>query len=161
MSNSCESMDYNPPGFSVHGILQARTLVVVVLCYSLSRVQLFATPWTGILQAPLSMGVSRQEYWNGLPFPSPGFIIKEMQNKNTITFHISQCQIFKTWVNPSESEEKDKFSFAPGRNKMNLVVFLNLKCLYPFVSAIQILKTCPLVCKNNIKIYYTYTVCNK
>ena len=64
-------MDYNPPGFSVHGILQARTLVVVVLCYSLSRVQLFATPWTGILQAPLSMGVSRQEYWNELLFPSP------------------------------------------------------------------------------------------
>ena len=31
-----------------------------------------ATPWTVTLQAPLSMGFSRQEYWNGLPFPSPG-----------------------------------------------------------------------------------------
>ena len=39
---------------------------------SLSRVQLFATPWTVACQAPLSMGFSRQEYWNGLPFPSPG-----------------------------------------------------------------------------------------
>ena len=39
---------------------------------SLSRVQLFATPWTVAYQAPLSMGFSRQEYWNGLPFPSPG-----------------------------------------------------------------------------------------
>ena len=39
---------------------------------SLSRVQLFATPWTVAHQAPLSMGFSRQEYWNGLPFPSPG-----------------------------------------------------------------------------------------
>ena len=38
----------------------------------LSRVQLFATPWTVAHQAPLSMGFSRQEYWSGLPFPSPG-----------------------------------------------------------------------------------------
>ena len=39
---------------------------------SLSRVQLFATPWTVAHQAPPPMGFSRQEYWNGLPFPSPG-----------------------------------------------------------------------------------------
>ena len=39
---------------------------------SLSRVPLFATPWTVALQAPLSTGFSRQEYWSGLPFPSPG-----------------------------------------------------------------------------------------
>ena len=39
---------------------------------SLSRVRLFATPWTVDHQAPPSMGVSRQEYWSGLPFPSPG-----------------------------------------------------------------------------------------
>ena len=32
----------------------------------------FATPWTVARQAPLSMGFSRQEYWSGLPFPSPG-----------------------------------------------------------------------------------------
>ena len=38
----------------------------------LSRVQLFATPWTVACQAPPSMGFSRQEYWSGLPFPSPG-----------------------------------------------------------------------------------------
>ena len=37
----------------------------------LSRVQLFATPWTIAYQAPPSMGFSRQEYWSGLPFPSP------------------------------------------------------------------------------------------
>ena len=34
-------------------------------------VQLFATPWTVVHQAPLSMGFSRQEHWCGLPFPSP------------------------------------------------------------------------------------------
>ena len=39
---------------------------------SLSRVRLFATPWTTAYQAPLSMGLCRQEYWSGLPFPSPG-----------------------------------------------------------------------------------------
>ena len=38
----------------------------------LSRVRLFATPWTVAYQAPLSMGFSRQEYWSGVPFPSPG-----------------------------------------------------------------------------------------
>ena len=39
---------------------------------SLSRVQLFATPWTVALQAPLSMGFFRQEYWSELPCPPPG-----------------------------------------------------------------------------------------
>ena len=38
----------------------------------LSHAQLFATPWVVALQAPLSMGFSRQEYWSGLPFPPPG-----------------------------------------------------------------------------------------
>ena len=39
---------------------------------SLSHVRLFATPWTVAYQAPPSVGFSRQEYWSGLPFPSPG-----------------------------------------------------------------------------------------
>ena len=39
---------------------------------SLSRVQLFVIPWVVAYQAPLSMGFSRQGYWSGLPFPSPG-----------------------------------------------------------------------------------------
>ena len=39
---------------------------------SLNRIQLFVTPWTVAYQAPPSMGFSRQEYWSGLPFPSPG-----------------------------------------------------------------------------------------
>ena len=38
---------------------------------SLSHVRLFVTPWTVAYQAPPSMGFSRQEYWSGLPFPSP------------------------------------------------------------------------------------------
>ena len=41
-------------------------------CHLLSYVRLFVTPWTGTHQASLSMEFSRQEYWSGLPFPSPG-----------------------------------------------------------------------------------------
>ena len=43
-----------------------------VKCESFSVVLLFATPGTVAHQAPLSMGFSRQEYWSGVPFPSPG-----------------------------------------------------------------------------------------
>ena len=49
-----------------------RDLILLGFWQSLSRVRLFATPWTVAYQAPLSMGFSRQEYWSGLPFPSPG-----------------------------------------------------------------------------------------
>ena len=40
----------------------------------LSRIPLFAIPWTVACQAPLSMELSRQEYWSGLPFPFPGYL---------------------------------------------------------------------------------------
>ena len=45
----------------------------------LSRVQLFATSWTVAYQVPPSMGFSKQEYWSGLPFPSPKIKRKESQ----------------------------------------------------------------------------------
>ena len=67
-----DPMDCNLLGSSIHGIFQARVLEVKVKVKSLSRVRLFATPWTVAYQAPPSMGFSRQEYWSGLPFPSPG-----------------------------------------------------------------------------------------
>ena len=51
--------------------LRGFTFLLVKL-KSLSRVWLFATLWTVAHQAPLSMGFSRQEYWSGLPVPSPG-----------------------------------------------------------------------------------------
>ena len=50
--------------------LWSKSCVYVYAC-PLSSIQLFATPWTVAFQAPLSMGFSRQEYWSGLPFPSP------------------------------------------------------------------------------------------
>ena len=75
-------IDSSPPGSSIPGILQARTLDWVAISFSnawkwkvkvksLSRVQLLATPWTAAHQAPPSVGFSRQEYWIGLPVPSP------------------------------------------------------------------------------------------
>ena len=48
--------------------------LATIRAQSLSRVQLFVTPWTVTCQAPLSMGFSRQEYWRGLPCPSPGHL---------------------------------------------------------------------------------------
>ena len=78
----CDPIDGSPPGSPVPGILQARTLAWVAISFSnawkwkvkvkpLSRVQLFATPWTAAYQAPPSMGFSRQEYGSGVPLPSP------------------------------------------------------------------------------------------
>ena len=52
------------------GILEVHMKFVIEKL--LSRVQLFATPWTAGHQAPASMGFPRQEYWSELPFPSPG-----------------------------------------------------------------------------------------
>ena len=79
----CNLIDGRPPGSSLPGILQARTLEWVAISFSnvqkwkvkvksLSRAWLLATPWTAAYQAPLSMGFSRQEYWSGVPLPSPG-----------------------------------------------------------------------------------------
>ena len=75
-------VDGSPQGSPVPGILQARTLEWVAISFSKaskwkvkvkshSRGQLFTTAWTAAYQAPPSMGFSRQEYWNGLPLPSP------------------------------------------------------------------------------------------
>ena len=57
-----------------------------VVCVLLSRVQLFATQWTVLCQTPLSMEFSRQEYWSGLPFPSPW--IKKAECRRTDAFEL-------------------------------------------------------------------------
>ena len=109
----CDPIDGSPPGSPVPGILQARTLEWAAISFSnagkwkvkvksLSRVRLSATPWTAAYQAPPSMGFSRQEYWSGVPLPSPiewgnariGFIIS---SENTylmffsLSTHLSPC----------------------------------------------------------------------
>ena len=78
----CNPVDGSPPDSPVPGILQARTLEWVAISFSnackwkgkvksLSPVWLVATTWTAAYQAPPSMGFSRQEYWSGVPSPSP------------------------------------------------------------------------------------------
>ena len=91
----CDSIDGSPPGSPISGILQARTLEWVAISFSkawkwkvkvksLSRVRLLAIPWTAAHQAPLSMGLSRQEYWSGVPLPSPFKEHTELQNLSII-----------------------------------------------------------------------------
>ena len=53
-------------------LLHVHNVMFIIIVKSLSRVWLFATPRTVAHQAPRSMGLSRHEYWGGLPFPSPG-----------------------------------------------------------------------------------------
>ena len=95
----CNPIDGSPPGSAVPGIHQARTLEWVSIPFSnawkwkvkvksLSHVWLFATPWTAAYQAPPSMGFSRQEYWSGVPLPSPNKCPTSIQitaKKATIT----------------------------------------------------------------------------
>ena len=91
------------PGGLVHGVAKSRTWLsnraffifkslpqlYLAWKWSLSPVQLFATPWTVAYQVPPSMGFSRQEYWSGLPFPSPVFnISKEIKHP----FFFRSCQ---------------------------------------------------------------------
>ena len=65
-----------PAALPAQGLLMSFLLIALATCTpwvkSLSLVWLSATPWTVAHQAPPYMGFSRQEYWSGLPFPSPG-----------------------------------------------------------------------------------------
>ena len=89
----CDPIDSSPPGSSVPGILQVRILEWVAISFSnawnwkvkmksLSRFQLFTTPWSAAYQAPLSMGFSRQEYWSGVPLP------KKAERRRIDTFEL-------------------------------------------------------------------------
>ena len=82
----CDPIDGSPPGPAVPGILQAITLEWVAISFSnewkwnlkvklLSHVWLSATPWTAAFQSPPSMGFPKQEYWSGLPLPSPFLVL--------------------------------------------------------------------------------------
>jgi len=98
----CDPIYDSPPISSVPGILQARLLEWVAISFScawkwkvkvksLSRIWLLATPWSVAYQAPPSMGFSRQEYWSGLPFPSPK--VKEESEKVGLKLNIQKTKI--------------------------------------------------------------------
>ena len=93
----CDPIDGSPLGSTVPGILQARTPEWVAISFfnawkwkvkgkSLSRVRLLTTPWTAAYQAPPSMGFSRQEYWSGVPLPSPSQQLNEYKMRTNDSF---------------------------------------------------------------------------
>ena len=98
----CDPTDSGPPGYPIPGTLQARTLEWVAISFSnawkwkvkvklLSHVWLLTTPWTAAHQAPPPMRFSRQEYWSGVPLPSPVLITR--LNKSTLLV----IMIFGVW----------------------------------------------------------------
>ena len=87
----CDPIDGSSPGSAIPRILQARTLEWVAISFSnawkwkvkvksLSRIRPLVTPWTAAYQAPPPMGFSRQEYWSGLPLPSPLVILEKVKS---------------------------------------------------------------------------------
>ena len=85
---------------------------------SLSHVRLFATPWTAAHQAPPSMGFSRQEYWSGVPSPSPfqsellsffSIILARVPGVDLIIVHT--CALFLIW---EESTQSFTFKYVIG-----------------------------------------------
>ena len=106
----CDPIDGSPTGSPVPGILQARTLEWVAISFSnawkwkgkvksFSRVRPSATPWTAAYQASPSMGFSRQEYWSGVPLPSPmvdvGPVLLDINGLNNKKAEIGRMDIWK------------------------------------------------------------------
>ena len=125
MSDSVRPIDSSTPSFPVPGILQARTLDWVAISFSnawkwkvkvksLSCVWLLTTPWTAAYQAPLSMGFSRQEYWSGVPLPSPSTIlVSYISTKNKINPDLPKCpQIILPWNFLNHIQASNKIIFV-------------------------------------------------
>ena len=124
----CDPIDGSPPGSTVPGILQARTLKWVAISFSnawkwkvkvksLSRVQLLATPWTAASQAPLSMGFSRQEHWSGLPLSSP--IFRKHQYKKSQHNVGKLKKISKVYSITKEIYSRSKKAYSTLKNHTN------------------------------------------
>ena len=101
----CDPIDSSPPGSPIPRILQARTLEWVAISFSnawkwkvkvksLSCVQLSVTPWTAAYQAPPSMGFSSQEYWSGVPLPSP----RSLLNISCIFSIHDSILLLRSWI---------------------------------------------------------------
>ena len=134
----CDPIDGGPPGSPVPGILQARTLEWVAISFSnawkgkvkvksLSRALLFATPWSAAYQAPLSMGFSRQEYWSGVPLPSPMWAHTGLLKMVLSWFIMMFTQLSKSIKNHQIVHLKNvKYMIC----KISLKIFLKPKQLY-------------------------------
>ena len=110
----CDPIDGSPPDSPVPGIPQARTLEWVAISSfnawkwkvkvkSLSRVRLLATPWTAAHQAPPSLGFSRQEYWSGVPSPSPEMTAADVYSALSVQSNFISITSLASWNNPGRS----------------------------------------------------------
>ena len=124
----CDPRDSSPLGSAVPGILQARTLEWTAISFSnawkwkvkvksLSRVRLLAIPWTAAYQAPLSMGFARQEYWSGVPLPSPCAVQETHQNASSegkgweLNKPVLQIPYHVLWGNLQETGEGSRWAW--------------------------------------------------
>ena len=126
VSDSVWPHRWQPSRLPVPGILQARTLEWVAISFSnawkckvkvksLSRARLLVTRWTAAYQAPPSMEYSRQEYWSGLPLPSPinsfNFIVRFslLYRKMTVSKNLTHMFYYS---HPMEGTEKSSHSYV-------------------------------------------------
>ena len=88
----CDPMDCSPPGSSTHGIFRARVLEWVAIAFSSVSCSVMFNSlqptvwvlWTVAHQAHPSMGFSRQQYWSGVPLPSPFTVIKRLFSSSSL-----------------------------------------------------------------------------
>ena len=134
----CDPIGGSLPGSSIPGILQARVLEWVAISFSnawkwkvevksLSRVWLLTTPWTVAHQAPPSMGFSRQEYWSGLPLPSPVLSPTQLLFSFALATYHSPSYKFSTALwNASSMEKGTELSLC-----LLVETWLSWKCCLP------------------------------
>ena len=117
----CDPRDGSPPASPVPWILQARTLEWVAISFSnawkwkvkvksLSWVRLLATPWIAAYQAPPSMGFSKQEYWSGVPLPSPKWDLINVKKQ----LHSKGNHKWKKKDNPQNGKNSCKQRYPQG-----------------------------------------------
>ena len=122
---------------------------------SLSRAQLLATPWTAAYQAPPSMGFSRQEYWNGLPLPSPLNLTSWIQRLLIKpVFHVTKCCSSTTWDYPG---------YIPPQNKLTdfILVLTFYSYTFPWKNFFRIISNLSINHRlhwemQNLYVYYEW-----
>ena len=139
----CDPIRSSPPSSPIPGILQARILEWVAISSSnawkwkvkvksLSRVRLFVTPQTAAYQAPPSMGFSRQEYWSGVPLPSPkgGAVHHKEKKKEKVDMAFARTHLFcflivhRTILQPFKLSH---FLTSPHlRHKISVTIYLTI-----------------------------------
>ena len=100
---------------------------------SLSHIQLFVTPWTVANQAPPSMGFSRQEYWSGLPFSSPGGLLDPRIKPESPALQAGSLPT-KQFLD-EETNENCSVSFNSGN--VIIKITLQLECVCAKITSVK------------------------